>query len=363
MSIRPAGDFKTTYAADMALLDTRFYRAGFLAVLLALALAPLWLRNYLYLLNIIGIFAIGACGLTLLTGFTGQISLGHAAFMAIGAYSSAVLTARLSTAVPTIHVFGVVFPGLGLWFPLAMPMAGAISFVFGALVGLPSLRIKGLYLAIATLAFQFLTEYAIIHAFGGVGAINVPAPQIGPWELAGETQFYYLLLVIWVAAGIFTANLARSRIGLAFMAIRDRDYAAQVLGINLLYFKTLAFGIAAFYAGVAGSLWAHYTRLITPEHFNVGTSIDFVAMVVIGGLTSVWGPHLGSAFVRLLSDGLRIVAPMLITVVPAFAKIATPLREIIFGVVLIALLIWEPGGLAMLLRKLKRRFDLWPFNY
>ncbi|HEY3248104.1 MAG TPA: branched-chain amino acid ABC transporter permease [bacterium] len=363
MSRRPAGDFKTTYAADMALLDTRFYRVGFWALLLVLALAPWWLGNYLFLLNIIGIFAIGACGLTLLTGFTGQISLGHAAFMAIGAYTSALFTQGMSARVSEIHVFGISFPGLGLWFPLALPLAGAVSFLFGALVGLPSLRIKGLYLAIATLAFQFLTEYVIIHAFGGVGAIGVASPQIGPWKVREETQFYYLLLVIWVAAGVFTANLARSRIGLAFMAIRDRDYAAQVLGINLLYFKTLAFGIAAFYAGVAGSLWAHYTKLITPEHFGIGTSIEYVAMVVIGGLTSVWGPHLGAAFARLLSDGLRIVAPMLITVLPSFGRIATPLREIIFGVILIGLLIWEPGGIAMLLRKLKRRLDLWPYTY
>ncbi len=363
MSLRPAGDFKTTYAADMALLDTRLYRAGFWVLLAALALAPLWLRNYLFLLNIIGIFAVGACGLTLLTGFTGQISLGHAAFMAIGAYTSAVFTQAMSTRVPEISLFGLTFPGLGIWFPLAVPLAGVVSFLFGALVGLPSLRIKGLYLAIATLAFQFLTEYVIIHIFGGVGAIGVASPQIGPWKLRDETQFYYLLLVIWLAAGVFTANLARSRIGLAFMAIRDRDYAAQVLGINLLYYKTLAFGIAAFYAGVAGSLWAHYTKLISPEHFNIGISIDYIAMVVIGGLTSVWGPHLGAAFVRVLSDGLRIVTPMLVSVLPVFAKIATPLREIIFGVILIALLIWEPGGLAMLLRKLKRRLDLWPYTY
>lgn len=347
MSARPAGDFKVSYAGDMALLDTAFYRWGFLVLVAVLAVAPYWMGKYIFLLTTIGIFAIGATGLALLTGFTGQISLGHAAFMAIGAYSSAVLTGALR-----------------LPFLLALPLAGVITFVFGAIVALPSLRIKGLYLAIATLAFQFLTEYTIIHAVGqGLGAISVRPPRIGPLVIRGEVQFYYLLLVVWLVAGIFAANLVRSRVGLAFMAVRDRDYAAQVMGINLLYYKTLAFGLAAFYAGIAGSLWAHYNRVISIEHFTIVTSIDYVAMIVMGGLTSVWGPHLGAAFVTALSQGLKIVTPLAITILPGFAAIATPLREIVFGTILIALLIWEPGGLAMLLRKLKRNLDLWPFNY
>jgi branched-chain amino acid transport system permease protein len=197
----------------------------------------------------------------------------------------------------------------------------------------------------------------------GLGAISVRAPRLGPWIIRGEVPTYYLVLVVWLLGGVFAANLARSRIGLALMAVRDRDYAAQVMGINLLTSKTLAFGLAAAYAGVAGSLWAHYNRLISPEHFTIVTSIDFVAMVVMGGLGSIWGPHLGAAFVTALSQGLKIVTPAVVTVLPGFAKIATPLREIVFGTILIALLIWEPGGLAMLLRKLKRRLDLWPFNY
>ena len=347
MSVRPAGDFKITYTQDMAVLHTAFFRWGFLALVVALAAAPLWLGTRIFLLTTIGIFAIGATGLALLTGFTGQISLGHAAFMAIGAYSTAALTGALR-----------------LPFLLAVPLAGVIAFALGALVALPSLRIKGLYLAIATLAFQFLTDYAIIHAVGeGLGAISVRAPRIGPWVLRTETTMYYLVLVVWLAAGTFAANLARTRIGLALMAIRDRDYAAQVLGINLLAYKALAFGLAAFYAGIAGGLWASYNRLITPEHFTITQSIDYVAMIVMGGLTSIWGPHLGAAFVTALSQGLKSLTPALVAIAPSFGQIATPLREIVFGAILIALLIWEPGGLAMLLRKLKRYLDLWPFGY
>src|SRR5438034_856346 len=258
MSVRPAGDFKTSYVQDMAILDTRSYRLGFAVLVAGLLLAPWWAGRFIFLLNTIGIYAVGACGLGLLTGFTGQISLGHAAFMAIGAYSSAFLSQALR-----------------LPFLISLPVASLITFLFGVIVGLPSLRIKGLYLAIATLAF----------------------------------------------------------------------------------------GIAAGYAGIAGSLWAHYNRLITTEQFNVGASIDYVAMIVIGGLTSAWGPHLGSAFVWSLSQGLKIFTPAVLAVFPAFGTIATPLRRLVFGVTLIALLIWEPGGLAMLLRKLKRKLDLWPFAY
>lgn len=345
-AVRPCGDFKVSYAADMALLDTAFYRAGFAVLLAALAAAPLLLGRYIFLMNIIGIFAIGATGLVILTGFTGQISLGHAAFMAVGAYASAFTSERF-----------------GLPFPVALVLASLVAFLFGAAVGLPSLRIKGLYLAIATLAFQFLIEYIIIHATGGTGAILVPPAGVGRFVVETEVQFYYLLLVLWLGSGIFAANVLRSRYGLAFMAVRDRDYAAEVLGINLLRYKVLSFGLAAFYAGLAGSLWAHYNKLITPEHFTILTSIDYIAMIVIGGMGSIWGPHLGSAFVVFLSQGLKILTPLLIKVLPVFGKIAVPAREVLFGMVIIGLLIWEPGGLAMLLRKLKRYLDLWPFAY
>src|SRR3990172_4219710 len=324
MSVRPAGDFKTSYARDMALLDIRFHRAGFGLLLLVLGLAPLLLGRYLFLLNAIGIFAVGA----------------------IGAYPSWLATTRF-----------------GLPFLVALPLSGVAAFVVGAVAALPSLRIKGLYLAIATLAFQFITEYVIIHTVGGSGGNVVPAPRVGGLQIRGETQFYFLLLPVWLIGGIFAANLIRGRVGLALMAVRGREYAAQVLGINLLYYQVLAFALAAFYAGIAGSLFAHYNRVISSEHFSIITSIDYIAMIVIGGLTSLWGPHLGAAFVILLSQVLKIVTPAVVALVPAFGKAATSVREIAFGAMLIGLLIWEPGGLAMLLRKFKRYLDLWPFTY
>jgi branched-chain amino acid transport system permease protein len=266
--------------------------------------------------------------------------------MAIGAYTSWYATVRL-----------------GLPFPLAVAVAGCATFAVGALVGLPSLRIKGLYLAMATLAFQFITEYVIIHTAGGLGGTVVPSPSIGPYRIVKEHQFYYLLLPIWLVGGIYAANLVRGRVGLALMAVRDRDYAAQVLGVSLLRYKTLAFALGASYAGVAGSLFAHYNKVIGAEHFGIGLSIDYIAIIVIGGLTSVWGPHLGAAFVILLNQVLRFSLPTLIAISPLFGKAATSLREIVFGAILIGILIWEPGGLAMLLRKLKRYLDLWPFPH
>jgi len=347
MSIRPAGDFKTAYARDMALLDIRFNRVGFVLLAAALVLAPVLLGRYLFLLNSIGVFAVGAIGISLLTGFAGQISLGHAAFMAIGAYTSWYVTTRL-----------------GWPFLIALPLAGVIAALFGAFVGIPSLRIKGLYLAIATLAFQFITQFVIIHTAGGMAGNVVPSPRIGPLQIRGETQFYYLLLPIWLIGAVFAANLIRGRVGLALMAVRDRDYAAQVLGVDLLYYKLLAFALAAFYAGIAGSLFAHHSRVIGAEHFDIGLSIEYIAMIVIGGLTSVWGPHLGAAFVIPLKEiVIKDVLQSLTKWVPALSQAATPLREIVFGALLIGLLIWEPGGLAMLFRKLKRHLDLWPFPH
>ncbi len=343
---RPCGDFKTSYAQDVALLDVRLYRVGFLLLVAGLLAAPWLLGRWLFLLNDIAIFAIGATGLSLVMGFAGQISLGHAAFMAVGAYTSWFVTAELR------------------WpFVVALPASGLVAFVVGAVVGLPSLRIKGLYLAIATLAFQFLVEYLIVQTVSGMGGTPVPPMDLLGVPVNTEVRFYYLALAVWVGGAVLATNLTRTRVGLALMAVRDRDYAAQVLGVNLLYYKTLAFALGAAYAGVAGSLFAHYNRVIGAEHFSLAQSIDYVAMLVIGGLGSVWGPHLGAAFVRSLTQVLKIAAPLLAATVPMLGRATTSLREVVFGAILIALLIWEPGGLATLIRKLKRYVDLWPFPH
>lgn len=343
---RPCGDFKTSYAQDMAFLDTRTYRWGFLLLLAALAAAPWVLGRWIFLLNDVAIFAIGATGLSLVMGFGGQISLGHAAFMAVGAYTSWFVTSQLR-----------------LPFVVAFPASALVAFVVGAVVGLPSLRIKGLYLAIATLAFQFLVEYLIVQTVSGMGGTPVPPMDLLGVPVHTEARFWYLAAGVWVAGAVFAANLTRTRVGLALMAVRDRDYAAEVLGVNLLYYKTLAFALGAAYAGAAGSLFAHYNRVIGAEHFSLAQSIDYLAMLVIGGLGSVWGPHLGAAFVRALTQLSKIGAPLLAASIPLLGRATTSVRDIAFGLILIGVLVWEPGGLATLLRKLKRYVDLWPFPH
>lgn len=343
---RPCGDFKTSYAQDMAFLDTRTYRWGFLLLLAALAAAPWVLGRWIFLLNDVAIFAIGATGLSLVMGFGGQISLGHAAFMAVGAYTSWFVTSQLR-----------------LPFVVAFPASALVAFVVGAVVGLPSLRIKGLYLAIATLAFQFLVEYLIVQTVSGMGGTPVPPMDLLGVPVHTEARFWYLAAGVWVAGAVFAANLTRTRVGLALMAVRDRDYAAEVLGVNLLYYKTLAFALGAAYAGAAGSLFAHYNRVIGAEHFSLAQSIDYLAMLVIGGLGSVWGPHLGAAFVRALTQLSKMGAPLLAASIPLLGRATTSGRDIAFGLILIGVLVWEPGGLATLLRKLKRYVDLWPFPH
>lgn len=343
---RPCGDFKTSYAQDMAFLDTRTYRWGFLLLLAALAAAPWVLGRWIFLLNDVAIFALGATGLSLVMGFGGQISLGHAAFMAVGAYTSWFVTSQLR-----------------LPFVVAFPASALVAFVAGAVVGLPSLRIKGLYLAIATLAFQFLVEYLIVQTVSGMGGTPVPPMDLLGVPVNTEARFWYLAAGVWVAGAVFAANLTRTRVGLALMAVRDRDYAAEVLGVNLLYYKTLAFALGAAYAGAAGSLFAHYNRVIGAEHFSLAQSIDYLAMLVIGGLGSVWGPHLGAAFVRALTQLSKIGAPLLAASIPLLGRATTSVRDIVFGLILIGVLVWEPGGLATFLRKLKRYVDLWPFPH
>lgn len=343
---RPCGDFKTSYAQDMAFLDTRWYRWGFALLLASLAAAPWVLGRWIFLLNDIAIFAIGATGLSLVMGFGGQISLGHAAFMAVGAYTSWFVTSQLR-----------------LPFMVAFPASALVAFAVGAVVGLPSLRIKGLYLAIATLAFQFLVEYLIVQTVSGMGGTPVPPMDLLGVPVNTETRFWYLAAGVWVAGAVFAANLTRTRVGLALMAVRDRDYAAEVLGVNLLYYKTLAFALGAAYAGAAGSLFAHYNRVIGAEHFSLAQSIDYLAMLVIGGLGSVWGPHLGAAFVRALTQLSKMGAPLLAASIPLLGRATTSMRDVVFGLILIGVLVWEPGGLTTLLRKVKRYVDLWPFPH
>src|SRR5947207_5975083 len=286
---RESGVFKTSYAADMALYPLPIARWAVAACAgLFIVIAPLTFGEYyMSILNLILIACVGALGLNILVRYTGQISIGHGAFMSVGAYTAANLVTQL---------------GAPFW--ITIPAGGVMAALIGALVGIPSLRIKGIYLAIATLAAQLIIEWTINHVpaiSGGVQAsIQVPRPSLFGMQLRTQAQLYLFLMFFVVLAIVGTANLIRSRIGRAFIAIRDQDIAAEIIGINIFRYKLIAFAISSFYAGVTGVLYTYYFGIANLVPFLLTGSIDYLAMIIIGGLGSVLGSILGAVFVTLL---------------------------------------------------------------
>ncbi|MCD6151856.1 MAG: branched-chain amino acid ABC transporter permease, partial [Deltaproteobacteria bacterium] len=333
MSAHICGDYKTTYKEDMVLFQTTFSKFWIIAFFIALYAIPLLLGNYtLYVGNLICIAIIGAMGISILTGFTGQISLGHGAFIGIGAYASGYLTMKLG------------FP-----FIVALPCAGLITALFGMIFGIPSLRLKGLYLAIATLAAQFIIEYLMIHMefiTNGVLGMMIDPPSIFGFSFDTDLKYFYLTATLAILATMYAKNIVRTRPGRAFIAIRDRYISAEVMGVNLFKYKLMAFGISSFLAGVAGCLWAHYVTIITPEHFTIGVSIEYLAMIIIGGLGHVIGAIFGAIFMVLLPEVLRFLSEVMAGQFPMIVNIFAALKQVIFGGIIIGFLVYEPDGLA-----------------
>jgi branched-chain amino acid transport system permease protein len=361
MIYRECGVFSSTYAADMRLLPlplTRWTMAG-IGVLFFVAF-PLAANDYfLNIANFVFIAVVGAVGLNLLVGYTGQVSIGHGAFIAVGAYAGAIVVTRA---------------GMPFW--IALPFGGLVAAAVGAFFGIPSLRIKGLYLAIATLAAQFIIEWLIIHVTwisgGAQATINVPKAAFGDWVLNTLQEQYYLNLVVVSLAIVFAMNLVRSPVGRAFIAIRDRDVAAEIIGISLFRYKLLAFAVSSFYAGVTGVLYAHYLGVANYEQFDLATTVDFLAMIIIGGLGSILGSIFGAIFITVLPMVLRAVADVVgsgILLVFPTANVSyvvqsiTAIKLILFGVLIIVFLILEPDGLNKLWRNIRDYFRVWPFSY
>ncbi len=352
-SMTPAGDFRSSYRADTTIFPTRNARFAMLAGLAVLCAAPLVAGRYeLGLLIAIGYSAIAALGLNILVGFTGQISIGHAAFFGFGAFASALLVEHH---VPV---------------PLAIWGAGLMTAVVGLVFGAPAARLKGLYLAIATLAAQFILEDFFARArwfSGGVaGRVTEPYALFGMRFDREETYFYIVLahvVVMFVAA----ANLMRTRDGRALVAVRDHYLSAEMMGINLAYYRTLSFGIASFYAGVAGALYAHYLLFVSVEAFNILYSIQFLAMIIIGGLGSVMGSMMGAAFMVLLPEivqsGADLLAGGAIDRALRLGASISFLREMAIGAAIILFLIFEPDGLAHRWRMIKAYWKLYPFSH
>ncbi len=349
-----SGYFNTNYRDEIKIFQTRFVKFWLGLFALFLVLFPYLADSYLiYLINISMISIIAALGLNILTGYTGQISLGHAAFLAIGAYTSGILTTKL---------------GISFWF--ALPAAGFFAAFFGFLVGIPALRLKGLYLIMATMAFSFIIQHVLIRwdsLTSGLSGLSVPYPRIGSFVIDDDRRYYYLILVVTVIAVAFARNLFRTKVGRAFIAIRDQDVAAKVMGINLTKYKVLSFVISSFYAGIAGSLYAHYITNITPEHFSLMLSIEYIAMIIVGGMGSILGSIYGAPFIILLPEGLKILADFLSESFPLIDRVVAnsffEIKNGAYGLIIILFLIFEPKGLYGRWQTIKTYWTTWPYTY
>ena len=349
MSNGKCGLFFESYAGEAQILPSGFQKTSLALFLVVLLAAPMVLDSYMVsVLTLMCISVIGAVSLNLLTGFCGQISLGHGAFLGVGAYASA----QFST--------------MGLPFFVSLVLGGGVAAVVGMVFGIPSLRLKGIYLAIATLAAQLILEYVFLHAeavTGGSAGLPVDSPEILGVVFDTDRSMFYLALFVTVLCVMAVANIVRTRPGRAFVAIRDYYLSAEIVGVNLFAYKLTAFGVSSFMAGVAGGLWAHYTMYITPEQFNIGLSISYLAMIIIGGLGSVQGAIFGAVFITLLPEVLNITAGALSDVFPDVSTYLLAMKEGIFGLVLVLFLIFEPEGLAHRWRLVKAYWKLYPFAH
>ncbi|MEN3348816.1 MAG: branched-chain amino acid transport system permease protein [Bradyrhizobium sp.] len=350
----PSGDFRTSYAADTTIFPTATSRNFALLGIALACFAPMLLSNYWLSIAIqVGIFAIAALGLNILVGFTGQISIGHAAFFLLGAFTSA----YISNNAP-IPVF------------FAIPLAGVITALVGLIFGVPAARLKGLYLVIATLAAQYILldffSRAEWFSGGSVPASANPFSIFG-YTLRGDKQYFYVVLAYMVLSYLLVTNLMRTRDGRALVAIRDHYLSAEIMGINLTKYRTLSFGLAAFFAGIAGALYAHYQLVVSQEGFGIERSVLFLAMVIIGGTGSVMGTLMGTAFVVLLPESMEWLSAWLkggaIDKALQLNNNITFLREIAIGLIIIGFLMFEPDGLAHRWRQIKAYWKLYPFSH
>lgn len=349
----PCGNYKEKYEQEITIFESDFGRLWlWIGIFLLFSLLPFISGPYfLHVLNTVGIVSIAAVGLNILIGYTGQISLGHGAFIGVGAYTAAILATSAN-----------------MPFLLAVPLAGLISALVGMIFGIPSGRLKGLYLTIATLAGQIIVEYVLIHwdsLTKGTMGITLPRPSVLGFTLSSDLHFFFIIFISFIIMIFIAVNLMRTKYGRAFIAIRDNDRAAEGMGIPIFRYKLLSFGISSFYAGFAGALWAYYMVSITTEPFNLGLSVEYIAMVIIGGLGSIPGSILGAVFITFLNEILRWLTDIMMNM-GSFTETGlnvAPLREFFFGMAIILFILFEPRGLAEVWRIIRSNFRLWPFSY
>jgi len=344
------GVYHTTYESDIGLRRRPMEKIRLAFLILFLLVFPFLATPYwLHLANQIAIATVGAIGLNILVGYTGQVSLGQGAFMAVGAYSAGLLTLRF-----------------GLPWGLSIALACVFTSAIGTFFGIPSLRLKGLYLAIATLAAQEIIEWVVTHwtaLTGGTDALVVPAPELFGLRMNTDFRFYWLAVFLAGATALFTANLFRSKVGRAFVAIRDQDVAASVIGVDVFRYKLLAFATSSFFVGLAGAMIAYYRNIITWERFTLETSVVYLAMIIVGGLGTIRGSLFGAALITLLPALIDNVGRGLQGSAPGIAAQLPNVQQAAFGIVIILFLVFEPEGLSKLWRNVKDYFHVWPFAY
>jgi branched-chain amino acid transport system permease protein len=354
MFYRENGQFKSTYASDQQMLPILQDRAFMLGLLVfAFGVLPFIVSDYVFLSLLIPflILALAAIGLNLLVGYCGQISIGHAAFMAVGAYAAYNLALRI----PQLN------------FIVVLVLAGLIAAAVGMLFGIPSLRIKGLYLAVATLAAQFFMDWLFARVkwftnYSSSGSVSTAPIEMFGWTVDTPAEKYLFLLGVLIVFTLVAKNLVRSHIGREWMAMRDMDVAAEVIGIRPVYAKLTAFAVSAFYCGIAGALWGFvHLGAWEPLAFNLTLSLNLLFMIIIGGMGSLLGSYFGAAFIVALPIILDQV-PLWLGV-PISTAMASHLASMIFGALIVFFLIVEPHGLARLWAIGKEKLRLWPFPH
>lgn len=364
----PCGDYHQNYVEDQGWWQSRLIK-GKMILLLAivfigiplLALSPEG-EYWVSVATMVGYTAMGALGVQLLIGYAGLLTLGHAAFVAVGAYTSTMLVLQFPW--PQFIV------DWGLAYPISIVAAGVAAGLWSVLFGLPSARVKGFYLILTTMGAQFITVDFVLTQYvsqiGGRGqAFSLPPGtiKIGPWVIESDVQIYYVMAVLLTLMVIVFANLIRSKPGRAWVAIRDNDIAAEALGINIVWYKLLAFFVAGFMAGVAGAFWVSNTAALSPEHFPWSWSLWLVGVILIGGVGSIQGAIFGSIFMVVIMELLQLAVLPIADYFPQVLMNFSYIKDMAFGLAICAFLIYEPNGLAYRWWQAKNYFNLWPFSY
>ena len=360
----PCGNYHENYAEDHAWWQTKFIKGKmiFLALILFLVIPFVSDSYVLSIFNMIGYTILGALGVQLLIGFCGQVTLGHAAFIAVGAYTSTLLTLEFPW--PKFLL------DWGLAYPISIIVAAIAAGVWSVLFGLPSARVKGFYLILTTMAAQFITVDLILTQYvsqiGGRGqAFSLPPGtiKVGPWVIDSDLKVYFMMLILVIICCLLVINLLRSKAGRAWVAIRDNDISAEVMGINVFKYKLLAFFVAGFIGGIAGAFWISNLAAISPEHFPWFWSLWLVGVILIGGVGSIHGAIFGSIFMVVVMELLQLAVLPLADTFPKLLMDFLFIKEATFGLAICAFMIYEPNGLAYRWWQIKNYFNLWPFSY